>query len=343
MRKILITGGAGFIGTNTAIRFLKNNDKVSIYDDLSRKGTSNNIELLKKEFPKVEFIQADIRNNKKIEEAVKGKDIVFHFAGQVAVTTSVLNPREDFDINALGTLNILEAVRKYNPKAILLYTSTNKVYGGMEDEKIIEKATRYEYKNLPFGISEKYPLDFHSPYGCSKGTADQYVRDYARIYDLKTIVFRQSCIYGPYQFGIEDQGWVAWFVLAVLFNKQISIYGDGKQVRDLLFIGDLIDAYEKAISNSKVTQGQIYNIGGGKKFSYSIWREFQPVLEKKIGKKIKITKADWRPGDQLIYISDTRKAKKDFRWSPKITLEDGLSELIDWAKLHQDTIEKVIR
>ena len=342
MRNILITGGAGFIGINTAMHFLEKNDNVFILDNCSRKGTEYNIKLLKKKFPRVNFTLGDIRDNKKVEEAAKGKDIILHFAGQVAVTTSVFNPREDFEINALGTLNVLEAMRKYSPKAILLYTSTNKVYGGMEGEKIIKNEKRYAFKDLPFGISEKYPLDFHSPYGCSKGSADQYVRDFARIYDLKTIVFRQSCIYGPYQFGIEDQGWVAWFVIAALLGKKISIYGDGKQVRDILFIGDLIDAYEKAIDNIKVTKGKIYTIGGGRKFSISVWEEFQPILEKKLKKKIKFAKADWRPGDQLIYISDIRKAKQDFQWSPKTKPEDGISELIDWADANLEIIKKVM-
>lgn len=336
--KILITGGAGFIGINTAKYYLKKGDEVFILDNLSRKGSEINLAWLKKFFPKVKSIKGDVRNFNLLKKAVLGKDVIFHFAGQVTVTNSVKNPREDFDINILGTLNLLEAVRLVNRKAILVYSSTNKVYGSMLDEEIVEEESRYSYKNLKHGIPETYPLDFHSPYGCSKGSADQYVRDYARIYDLNTIVFRQSCIYGPNQFGVEDQGWIAWFVIAALFNKQITIYGNGKQVRDILFIDDLIEGFELAIKSINKTKGQIYNIGGGNEFSISIWKEFKPLLEKLMKRTINESYSDWRPGDQKIYISDTKKAAKEFNWKPSIKLKDGIEELVKWMIGHKDVL-----
>ncbi|OGK29790.1 CDP-paratose 2-epimerase [Candidatus Roizmanbacteria bacterium RIFCSPHIGHO2_12_FULL_33_9] len=330
--KILITGGAGFIGVNTAVHFLRKGHAVSIYDNLSRKNVKNNLAFLIKNFPKTEILKRDVRDFESLSKAVEGKDVVFHFAGQVAVTSSVENPREDFDNNALGTLNLLESVRLSKSKPIILYSSTNKAYGGLEDLKIIEKKTRYAFKDLPLGISENRNLDFHSPYGCSKGAADQYVRDYARIYGLKTVVFRQSCIYGPHQYGVEDQGWLAWFIIALHLGKKLTIYGNGKQVRDVLFIQDLIDAFELAIKNINRTKGKIYNIGGGFSNSISVWLEFGPMLEKLMKKKINVNFANWRPGDQRIFISDIRKAKKDFGWEPSTSIYEGLKMLYDWVR-----------
>lgn len=330
--KILITGGAGFIGINTAIHFLKKGNKVSIYDNLSRKDVEKNLAFLAKSFPDTKIIEKDIRDFESLKKEVEGKDVVFHFAGQVAVTSSVENPREDFDNNALGTLNVLESARLSRSKPIILYSSTNKVYGGLEDLKIIEKKSRYAFKDLPFGISESRTLDFHSPYGCSKGAADQYVRDYSRIYGLKTVVFRQSCIYGPHQYGVEDQGWLAWFIIALHLGQKLKIYGDGKQVRDVLFVQDLIGAYELAIKNIDKTKGEIYNIGGGINNSISVWMEFKPLLEKLMQKKINVDFADWRPGDQRIFISDIRKAKKDFGWEPTTSVYNGLEKLYGWVK-----------
>lgn len=340
--RILITGGAGFIGINTAESYLKKNNEVFILDNLSRRGCKLNLNWLVKNYPKVKFIEGDIRDFNLVKKEVLGKDVVFHFAGQVAVTTSVKNPREDFEVNAFGTLNVLEALREKNNKAILIYSSTNKVYGGMEDEELVEKDNRYEYKDLKYGISEEYPLDFHSPYGCSKGAADQYIRDYARIYGIKTIVFRQSCIYGYHQFGMEDQGWIAWFIIALLFGKKITIYGNGKQVRDVLFISDLMDVYDLAIKNIKKTSGQIYNIGGGS-FNISIWKEFKPIMEQILGRNIKESFSNWRPGDQLIYISDIRKAKADFNWGPKVKPDQGLRELFGWVSKNKGIISRVLK
>lgn len=333
-KNVLIIGGAGFIGINSASHFLKKGYSVVIFDNLSREGSRKNIAWLKKEFnnKNLKFVKGDVRwDTKTLEKLAKNSNLILHLAAQVAVTTSVENPREDFEINALGTFNVLEAVRKAKSKAVLIYSSTNKVYGGLEDLKIIERKTRYEFKNLPNGVSEERVLDFHSPYGCSKGTADQYVRDYARIYNLNTIVFRQSCIYGPHQFGVEDQGWVAWFIIALTLGKKITIYGNGKQVRDLLYIDDLARAYEMAFKNIKKIKGQIYNIGGGAKNSISVWEEFRPILEKLFNKKITARFSDWRPGDQPIYISDIRKAKKDFGWEPRIGKEQGIKKLYEWV------------
>ena len=262
MRHILITGGAGFIGVNTADAFIRQGEKVTIFDNFSRKGTRENAKWLKETHPEVQIIEGDVRNLAELEKAMKGQEVVLHLAGQVAVTTSVTDPREDFEINALGSFNVLEAARKMEKQPILLYSSTNKVYGGMEEMNVVERNGRWEYENLPGGVPETQPLDFHSPYGCSKGAADQYFHDYSRIYGLRTVVFRQSCIYGTRQFGVEDQGWVAWFAIAALLKKPITVFGAGKQVRDVLFIGDLIRAYQMAVDNIEVTAGQIYNIGG---------------------------------------------------------------------------------
>jgi CDP-paratose 2-epimerase len=237
----------------------------------------------------------------------------------------------DFSINAQGTFNTLEAARKSGCNPVFIYSSTNKVYGGMEDVIVVEAATRYDYATLPNGASENQALDFHSPYGCSKGCGDQYVRDYHRIYGLPTTVFRQSCIYGLRQFGIEDQGWVAWFVIAAITGHPITIYGDGKQVRDILFVEDLLDAYDAAIANPDKAAGQIFNVGGGRKNTISIWLEFKPILEKLLGREIPVSWSDWRPGDQPVYISDIRKSNSILGWEPKVSAESGIEKLFHWV------------
>ena len=340
MKKILITGGAGFIGINAAEYFLKKGYSVTILDNFSRKGARSNYKWLFSQFPKLKFIKGEIANKNILIKSVPKQDIVLHLAAQVSVTSSVMDPFHDFQINTIGTINLLEAIRKINPAAILLYSSTNKVYGNLSGVKIQEKATRYEFKDMPHGIPETHPVDFHSPYGCSKGAADQYVLDYARIYNLKTIVFRQSCIYGSHQFGIEDQGWVAWFIIAVLLGRPMKIFGDGKQVRDVLDVKDLVRAYDMAIQNINKTQGQAYNIGGGPRFALSVWKDFGPLLEKKLSRTINITYKNWRPGDQKIFISDTRKAFKDFKWKPVISPEKGVSDLINWVKDNIEILQK---
>lgn len=334
MKTYLITGGAGFIGSNYVSRLLTRGEKVMVYDNLSRCGSKKNIEWLRDQFGRDAFqlIIEDIRKPERLNELASEADVIVHLAAQVAVTTSVTHPRDDFDINALGTFNALEAARNSKRKPVFIYASTNKVYGGMEQVKVRVTSTRYEYVDFPQGISEEMPLDFHSPYGCSKGCGDQYVRDYARIYGLKSVVFRQSCIYGTRQFGVEDQGWVAWFVIAAAAGRKMTIYGDGKQVRDLLFVDDLLDAYDLAVQKIKTAAGQVYNLGGGSQNVISIWEEFGPILEKRIGHPLRVERADWRPGDQRIYVSDIRKAQKELDWSPKIGVDAGIKHLHDWVK-----------
>jgi CDP-paratose 2-epimerase len=283
-----------------------------------------------------QLIQADVRDFAALAQAARGRDVIYHLAGQVAVTTSVLDPRDDFENNALGTFNALEAARAAGNDPIFIYASTNKVYGGMEDVVVEQEATRYRYRDLPHGIPETQPLDFHSPYGCSKGAGDQYVRDYARIYGLRTVVFRQSCIYGTRQFGIEDQGWIAWFIIAAVTGRPITIYGDGKQVRDILFVTDLLDAYQAAIDRIDAAAGQVYNVGGGPENVLSVWAELGPMLQDLMGRKVDVACADWRPGDQRICIMDTRKAQRDLGWRPKVGVAEGVRTLYEWVVANKE-------
>ena len=329
----MVTGGAGFIGSNYVARLLQRGEQVTIYDNLSRRGANSNLAWLEERFGRGSFrlVVGDIRDAVLLTAAARGAGIIIHLASQVAVTTSVLHPREDFEINAQGTFNVLEAARDADTDPIVVYASTNKVYGGMEEVTVQETATRYQYRDLPNGVSESQPLDFHSPYGCSKGAGDQYVRDYQRIYGLRTVVFRQSCIYGPRQFGVEDQGWVAWFIIAAVMNRPITIYGDGKQVRDLLYVEDLLDGYDSAIQRIDTASGQVYNLGGGPSNTLSVWSEFRPLLERLLGRPIHVETGDWRPGDQRIFVSDIRKAAKELNWQPKVSVEDGIAKLLEWV------------
>jgi CDP-paratose 2-epimerase len=342
-KRILITGGSGFIGCNAADRMINNNDSVTVLDNLSRPGSEQNLQWLRDKFgpERFEFLQVDIRDKDKVMRAVRSKDVILHLAGQVTVTTSVTNPRDDFENNALGTFNVLEAARLSDNNPIVLFSSTNKVYGDMLNTPVSVVNKKYSYSNQPFGIPESYPLDFHSPYGCSKGTADQYTRDYARIYGLRTVVFRQSCIYGPRQMGMEDQGWIAWFMIAVLTGQPITIYGDGNQVRDILHVNDLIDAYQAAIDQIDIASGQIYNIGGGPNNIMSVWSDLGPCLEKLYGEPIPVIRADWRPGDQRIYVSDIRKSESELCWSPKISVDKGIDSLWRWIYSNRSIFEKV--
>lgn len=336
-KKFLVTGGVGFIGSNYVKRLLDRGEDVSVYDNLSRVGALKNLEWLRQEHGSDSFrlVVGDVRDRAMLSSVVREADVIIHLASQVAVTSSVIDPRQDFEINALGTFNVLEAARLSGNRPIILYASTNKVYGGMEDTDVSEANTRYHYTDLPHGVPETMPLDFHSPYGCSKGTGDQYTRDYFRIYDLPTVVFRQSCIYGPRQFGVEDQGWVAWFIIAALSGKPITIYGDGKQLRDLLYVDDLLDVYDAALERIDIAAGQAYNIGGGPENTISVWQEFQPILESYIETVFLTNFCDWRPGDQRVYISDNRKAQFDLDWQPKTGVEEGVHQLIEWAKENQ--------
>ena len=332
MNSILITGGAGFIGVHSAQYFHNSGWAVSVLDNLSRRGTPENLAWLQTTVP-VRFIQADVRDNDSMDRVVSElqPDLLLHLAGQVAVTTSVTDPRTDFEINALGTFNMLEAVRRKSPKTFFINASTNKVYGRMENLDIVERNGRYEYAALPGGVSEERALDFHSPYGCSKGTGDQYTIDYSRIYGLKTITLRQSCIYGTRQFGIEDQGWVAWFVIASVLGKPITIFGDGKQVRDVLYVNDLVQAYEAAWAHRAEASGQAFNIGGGPASAISL-RELINQLESICGNKIPLNWSEWRPGDQPVFVCNVTKAKKVLGWRPLIGFGEGLRKLVAWAR-----------
>jgi CDP-paratose 2-epimerase len=339
--KTLITGGAGFIGCNLVYRLVREGHEVVVYDDLSRQGSKKNAAWLQAELgDRWTLLQADIRDFETLRRATADADVVYHLASQVAVTTSVEDPRHDFEVNALGTFNVLEAARLSGHNPIVLYASTNKVYGGMEDVVVIEGKTHYSYRDYPHGVPETFPLDLHSPYGCSKGAGDQYVRDYARIYDLPTVVFRQSCIYGPRQFGVEDQGWVAWFTIAVATGQPITIYGDGKQVRDVLWVDDLLDLYQAAIDQIDVAAGQVYNVGGGADNVLAVWMGLGPMLESLLGRKIDVTRDDWRPGDQRIFVADIRKAEQELGWRPKVSKEEGVRRLYEWVVANRSLFEE---
>jgi CDP-paratose 2-epimerase len=334
---ILVTGGAGFIGSNLVNSLLCDGCHVTVFDALLRRGTEHNLDWLRGQHPhgRLRFIQGDVRDFAALQAAVADAELIYHLAGQVAVTSSVEEPRSDHEINAVGTFNLLEAARLTGRRPAVVFTSTNKVYGGMEDVATVERSTRYEYRDLPHGVSESQPLDFHSPYGCSKGAADQYVRDYARIYGLPTVVFRMSCIYGPRQFGNEDQGWVAHFMIAALTGKPITIYGDGKQVRDVLYVEDLVRAFRLAAEKIDVAAGQVFNIGGGPANTLAVWMEFRELLADLLGRKVPARHAGWRPGDQPCYISDIRKARQVLGWEPRIDREEGTRRLWDWVQGHE--------
>lgn len=330
-KRVLITGGAGFVGCNASRHFAERNWHVTVLDNLSRDGTQDNLHWLQ-DGTSFDFEKVDIRNQAAVNEVFSKQtyDAVIHLAAQVAVTTSVTDPRTDFDINALGTFNLLEAARKHCPEAVFIFASTNKVYGKIESAGYQLQNNRYAYTNRPDGISEKEPLDFLSPYGCSKGAADQYTLDYARIYGLPATSFRQSCIYGTRQFGIEDQGWIAWFAIASLLGRDITIYGDGKQVRDVLHVDDLVRAYEAAIRNPDKVAGQAFNVGGGPARTLSLL-ELIAMLEQRLGHKIDLGWSDWRPGDQKVYISDIGKLENALSWQPETQVEDGVSQLLTWV------------
>lgn len=340
-RRLLVTGGCGFIGTNLAEYFTQRGWSVTVLDNLSRKGAVENLLWLREQYPQIRFVHADIRTDHQLlKTEVADADAVFHLASQVAVTTSFKNPREDCEINAIGTLNLLEAIRAAGVNPAFLYASTNKVYGGMEDVAVELQGTRYQYRDLPQGIPEDRYLDFHSPYGCSKGAGDQYTRDYARVYGLNTVVMRQSCIYGPRQYGITDQGWVSWFMVAACGGQPMTIYGDGKQVRDILYSSDLARAYELAVENMDRVRGQIFNIGGGAENTLSIL-ELLEYLERKLGRSIAHAFDRWRPGDQPCYVSDIRKAKAVLSWEPAVSKEEGLDKLFAWVQEHLDEFRRL--
>ncbi len=317
-RRALITGGAGFLGVNAAIHLIKEGWEVTILDNLSRPGTERNLKWLITKYPhRVTFVKEDVRNPTSLGDHVKGQDAILHLAGQVAVTTSLVDPLNDFEVNAFGTFNLLEAVRVHNPEAPFLFASTNKVYG------------KLDHSSGP--CNESQPIDFHSPYGCSKGAADQYVRDYARCFQMNTVVLRQSCIYGAHQYGTEDQGWVAHFVHSILKARPLTIFGDGKQVRDLLDARDLSVMYSLVIDHIDKTRGEIYNVGGGPENQRNLLEVIDQIGEL-TGKKPQYSFAGWREGDQKYYVSDIAKAKKELDWEPRIAFDEGLRDLISWAE-----------
>jgi CDP-paratose 2-epimerase len=330
---VLITGGSGFIGTNLAHRLLSAGRPVLLFDNLARPGVEQNLRWLRDTHGDlVQVMIADVRNAEAVHQAVQQSSQIFHFAAQVAVTTSLADPIGDFEVNARGTLNVLEAIRAQPTPPPLLFTSTNKVYGALADVGLRRRNHRYEPTDPMLrqtGVSENRPLDFHSPYGCSKGTADQYVLDYARTYGLPSIVFRMSCIYGAHQFGTEDQGWVAHFLIQALEGRPITLYGDGRQVRDILSVIDLVDAFLLAQEHIDTHAGHAFNIGGGPRNAVSLL-ELLDVMSELLDRKPDLVFDDWRTGDQRYYVSDTGKFEAATGWKPRISIRDGLEGLLRW-------------
>ena len=316
-RRILITGGAGFLGVNAAVRMIEDGWRVTVLDNLSRPGTERNLKwLITEHAAEMTFVKEDVRNASALAEHVKNQDAILHLAGQVAVTTSLIDPVTDFEVNAAGTLNLLEATRRHNPEVPFVFASTNKVYGKLDKNNVACK--------------ESQPIDFHSPYGCSKGAADQYVRDYARCFHMNTVVLRQSCIYGAHQYGTEDQGWVAHFVHSILNKRPMTIYGDGTQVRDLLDARDLCSLYSTVIEQIDKTRGEIYNVGGGPQNQRNLLEVIQRIGEL-THQTPEFSFADWREGDQTYYVSDITKAKNNLAWGPQVAFDQGLKDLVAWA------------
>jgi CDP-paratose 2-epimerase len=332
-RYILITGGAGFIGTNLAYSYLKRNQPVHIFDNLSRPGVEQNIGDLLTRFPgKVLFTKADVRNRSAVAAAVESAGEIYHLAAQVAVTTSLEDPMADPETNLVGTLHLLEAIRNSSHRPPLLFTSTNKVYGALGNVALKTDGLRYEPVDRVLaqsGVSEQQSLEFLSPYGCSKGSADQYVLDYAKSYGLQATVFRMSCIYGPHQLGSEDQGWVAHFVRQALKGELITLFGDGKQVRDLLYVGDLVPAMQIALSNIAHCSGHAFNLGGGPENSVSLL-EVISRIKNITGNSLHIERGPERLGDQRWYMANTSKAQRVLGWQPAVSVQKGLRNLINW-------------
>lgn len=337
--KYLITGGCGFLGSNLAHEIISKHDDLVIVDNLSRFGSSQNL-LWLQSFGKFEFVNGDIRNNDLIDSIISKEmpEVIFHLAGQVAMTTSIQDPRQDFEINALGTLNMLEAVRKFSPNSILIYSSTNKVYGDLEGLEYIEKPKRYELRAFPMGLPENTPLNFSSPYGCSKGSADQYMLDYHRIFGLKTVVFRHSSMYGGRQFSSSDQGWIGWFCEQAInalkhnTNAPFTISGNGKQVRDVLYAEDMVNLYLTAANKIEQIKGEVFNIGGGFNNSLSLLELFD-ILESELSTKLNYNKIATRACDQKVFVADISKAEKMIGWHPQIDSLTGIRKMLEWIKI----------
>ena len=342
-RSVLIFGGAGFIGSNWARRLLDTTEaKVHVFDNLSRPGARHNLEFLQRVSGKSGRLQitiGDVREQAKVAKVVRHATEIYHFAAQVAVTTAINDPRTDFEVNVGGTFNILDAAREGGNRPFVLFTSTNKVYGDIGNKNAVPTPTRYVIPATS-PTNEEQPLDFHSPYGCSKGAADQYVRDYARIYGLPTVVFRMSCIAGPRQFGNEDQGWVAHFLYSALTKTPLTIYGSGLQVRDVLYVEDLLRAFEAVQANQEVTGGEIFNVGGGPENTVSLL-ELIKHIEELTGEKIEFERDRLRAGDQLVYVSDTTKLNRLTGWKPETNLRGALENMLAWYKKNRDLIASV--
>ncbi len=338
MKKVLVTGGCGFVGGNAAARLLELGVEVAVLDNLSRHGTADNLQWLRS-LGLRHFLHADTRLASDLDEAVRqfAPDAIFHLAGQVAMTTSMANPRRDFETNVVGSLNLLEAVRRHCPETVIVYSSSNKVYGDLAGLDLQEERLRYSSPSHPRGIAENSPLDFQTPYGCSKGAADQYMLDYARVYGLNTIVFRHSTIYGGRQHATFDQGWVGWFCRQGLETAQnpareaFTISGDGKQVRDLLFVEDTVNCYLAAAMNFEKARGQAFNIGGGIENSCSLLELFE-IVEERLGVKLNYRKLDWRHSDQKFFVADCSKAERCFGWKPKTRRAAGIDATLDWVR-----------
>jgi CDP-paratose 2-epimerase len=331
--RVLITGGCGFLGCNIAAGLVARGREVLVMDNLSRPGSEQNAEWLKQRYGNSVAIEiADTRDTEAVDELVSASDAVMHLAAQVAVTTSLDDPISDFEINGRGTLNVLEAIRRHGPQIPIVFASTNKVYGKLLD---LPEVRRVDGRNVPCdprftqGVGEDAPLDLYSPYGCSKGAADQYVRDYARVFGLRSVVFRMSCIYGPRQFGNEDQGWIAHFLLQSIHQRPITIYGDGHQVRDALFVDDAVDAWIRALDNVDRIRGRIFNLGGGPSNAISL-RELLDFITELRGKQPQVRFADWRPGDQPWYVSDIRALSHALDWRPRVPVRQGLARIERW-------------
>lgn len=334
--KYMITGGCGFLGSNIASQVLKQGDSLLVYDNLSRIGGEENLKWLRS-FGEFEFVKADTKDFEKVAEVVKTyrPDVIYHLAGQVAMTTSIANPRLDFETNALGSFNVLDAVRQFCHEAVVVYSSTNKVYGDFEYLHYDETETRYLCREFPNGFDESVHLDFHSPYGCSKGTADQYMLDFARIFGLKTVVFRHSSMYGARQFGTYDQGWISWFCQKAVETKHdkgttFTISGNGKQVRDVLHAEDMINLYIAAPKHIEKAKGQVFNIGGGMANSLSLLELFA-FLETELDVKLNYTRLPPRESDQKVFVADIAKASKTFEWTPQVSKEDGIRKMLKWV------------
>ena len=334
--KYLITGGVGFLGSNLSLEVIRREEKLYIIDNCYRIGSKENLNWLK-EKGSFEFIYEDIKNTKEIESYIKKikPDVIFHVAGQVAMTTSLENPRMDFETNVLGTFNILESVRKNCPETVIIYSSSNKVYGDLEYLDYIENETRYIPKEYPNGFDESLPLNFHSPYGCSKGAADQYTLDYARMFNLNTVVFRHSTIYGSRQYATFDQGWIGWFCQKAFETKKdtlkdkITISGNGKQVRDILFFEDAVNLYFNAAEKVDKARGNAFNIGGGIDNSLSLLELFE-LLENKFDIKLNYKNLAPRESDQKFFVADLNKIKNLTGWNPKVSSEEGIERMIEW-------------